>query len=377
MPLLLNDNQAMLQDTVRPFLAKQAPVSHLRALRDSDDPRGFSRDLWWEFAAMGFTGVLFSEQDGGLGLGHVEAGVVLEEIGRNLTASPFLSTVVGAGAALAGAGANLKARWLPPILAGKAVVALAVDETARHRPERIGLRAERSGDSFRLVGVKTLVPHGHVADVVIVAVRTSGSETDARGVTLFAIPPGTGLQVAPVRLSDASLASDLRFEGLVVGADSVIGQVDQGGAILSQTLDALRAGAAAEQLGLGYGAMERTVCYLKERRQFGVAIGSFQSLQHRVAHLYAELEVARSAVLKAQQLIDAGSPVATEAVSVAKAMTDFAATLAVQEGVQLHGGVGMTDEFDIGLFMKRAKVLSMLYGDADYHADRLASLAGY
>jgi alkylation response protein AidB-like acyl-CoA dehydrogenase len=377
MPLLLNDNQVMLRDTARPFLAKQAPVSHLRALRDSNDPKGFSRDLWSEFAAMGFTGILFSEDDGGLGLGHVEAGVVLEEIGRNLTPSPFLSTAIGAGAALAEAGADLKARWLPPILSGDAVVAVAVDETARHHPERIGLRAHRSGDGFRLEGVKTFVPHGHIADLVIVAARTSGPETDARGVTLFAIPASSALQAASARLIDASLASDLRFEGLAVGADSVIGQVDQGGVILSRILDALRVGAAAEQLGVGYVTMELTVAYLKERRQFGVAIGSFQALQHRAAHLYAELEVARSAVFKAQQLIDTGSPAATQAVSVAKAMTDLAATLAVQEAVQLHGGVGMTDEFDVGLFMKRAKVLSMLYGDADYHADRLARLAGY
>ena len=377
MPLLLNDNQVMLRDTARPFLAKQAPVSHLRALRDSDDPRGFSRDLWSEFGAMGFTGVLFSEEVGGSGLGHVEAGVILEEIGRNLTPSPFLSTAIGAGAALAEAGANLKARWLPPILTGEAVVAVAVDETARHHPERIGLRAYRSGDGFRLDGVKTFVPHGHIADLVIVAARTSGSETDARGVTLFAIPADSTLHATPARLIDASLASDLRFARIAVGADSVIGQVDQGGVILSRTLDALRVGAAAEQLGVGYGAMERTVAYLKERRQFGVAIGSFQALQHRAAHVYAELEVARSAVFKAQQLIDAGSPAATQAISVAKAITDLAATLAGQEGVQLHGGVGMADEFDIGLFMKRAKVLSMLYGGADYHANRLACLAGY
>ena len=377
MPLLLNDNQGMLRDTARPFLAKQAPVSHLRMLRDSNDPEGFSRELWREFGAMGFTGILLSEEDGGLGLGHVEVGVVLEEIGRNLTPSPFLSTAVGASAMLAEAGVDLKARWLPAILSGEAVVAVAVDETTQHRPERIGLRAKRSADGFRLDGVKTFVPQGHIADLVIVAARTSGSEMDARGVTLLAVPASTALQAAPVRLIDASLVSDLRFEGLAVGADSVIGQVDQGGSILSRALDGLRAGIAAEQLGVGYGALERTVAYLKERRQFGVAIGSFQALQHRAAHLYAELEVARSAVLKAQQLIDAGSPAATQAVSVAKAMTDLAATLAVQEGVQLHGGVGMTDEFDIGLFMKRAKVLSMLYGGADYHADRLARLAGY
>jgi alkylation response protein AidB-like acyl-CoA dehydrogenase len=376
-PLLLNDNQAMLRDTARPFLAKQAPVSHLRMLRDSNDPEGFSRELWLKFGAMGFTGILLSEEDGGLGLGHVEVGVVLEEIGRNLTPSPFLSTAVGASAMLAEAGVDLKARWLPAILSGEAVVAVAVDETTQHRPERIGLRAKRSADGFRLDGVKTFVPQGHIADLVIVAARTSGSEMDAQGVTLLAVPASTALQAAPVRLIDGSLVSDLRFEGLAVGADSVIGQVDQGGSILSRALDGLRAGIAAEQLGVGYGALERTVAYLKERRQFGVAIGSFQALQHRAAHLYAELEVARSAVLKAQQLIDAGSPAATQAVSVAKAMTDLAATLAVQEGVQLHGGVGMTDEFDIGLFMKRAKVLSMLYGGADYHADRLARLAGY
>ena len=377
MPLLLNDSQVMLRDTARPFLAKQAPVSHLRALRDSDDPSGFSRDLWSEFGAMGFTGVLFGEEVGGLGLGHIEAGVVLEEIGRNLTPSPFLSTAIGAGAALAEAGANLKARWFPPILTGEAVVAVAVDETARHHPERIGLRAYRSGEGFRLDGVKTFVPHGHIADLVIVAARTSGSEMAARGVTLFAIPAASTLHATPVRLIDASIASDLRFAGIAVGADSVIGQVDQGGVILSRTLDALRLGAAAEHLGVGYGAMERTVAYLKDRRQFGVAIGSFQALQHRAAHVYAELEVARSAVFKAQQLSDAGSPAATQAISVAKAITDLAATLAVQEGVQLHGGVGMADEFDVGLFMKRAKVLSMLYGGADYHANRLACLAGY
>ena len=375
MPLLLNDNQVMLRDTARPFLAKQAPVSHLRALRDSDDPRGFSRDLWSEFGAMGFTGVLFSEEVGGLGLGHVEAGVVLEEIGRNLTPSPFLSTAIGAGAALAEAGANLKARWLPPILTGEAVVAVAVDETARHHPERIGLRAYRSGAGFRLDGVKTFVPHGHIADLVIVAARTSGSEMAARGVTLFAIPADSTLHATPARLIDASLASDLRFAGIAVGADSVIGQVDQGGVILSRTLDALRVGAAAEQLGVGYGAMERTVAYLKERRQFGVAIGSFQALQHRLADMLLHTELARSmSYLASAKLAVSDATERRRAISAAKFLVGRAARFVGQQAVQLHGGMGVSDELATSHYFKRLTLINASFGDMDHHLARFGSL---
>lgn len=375
MSLFLNDEQTMLRDTARDFVAEAAPVAHLRALRDANDPAGFSRDLWKQFAEMGFTGILIPEADGGLGLGHVETGVVLEEIGRNLSPSPFLTTAVAAVAALNGSAQ--RERWFPGILSGETVAALAIDERAKHG-DAIAMTAERSGNGFRLSGAKQFVTHGHVADLLLVAARTAGSPGDEAGVTLFAVPKdAAGLSADPQRLTDASLAARLTFDGVEVDADAVIGEVDGGRTVLNRLLNAGRTGAAAEMLGVGGGAIDMTISYLKERKQFGVPIGSFQALQHRAAHLYAELEVARAAVLKAQQQLDAGDANADEAVSVAKAMTGLAATLAVQEGVQMHGGIGMTDEYDIGFYMKRGRVLAEMFGDANYLADRLARASGY
>jgi len=375
MPLFLDDDQTMLRDTARDFVADAAPVKHLRALRDADDPTGFSRDLWRQFAEMGFTGILVPEDQGGLGLGHVEAGVVLEEIGRNLSPSPFLATAVAAVAALKGTGAG--ERWFPGIVAGETVAGLAIDEGAKHR-DAVALRAERSGNGFRLSGAKRFVAHGHVADLLIVSARTAGAPDDADGVTLFAVPrDAAGLTADAERLADSGIAARLTLDGVEVDADAVIGEVDAGRAVLDRLLGAGRVGTSAELLGVGGGAMDMTLSYLKQRKQFGTVIGTYQALQHRAAHLYAEMEVARAAVLKAQQLLDAGSDKADEAVSVAKAQATAAAALSVQEGVQMHGGIGMTDEYDIGFFMKRHRVLAEWFGDANYHADRLARLAGY
>ena len=375
MPLYLNDEQTMLRDTAKDFVAEHAPVSHLRALRDANDPTGFSRDLWKQFAEMGLNGVLVPEAQGGLGLGHVEAGVVLEEIGRNLSPSPFLATAVAAVEALKGSAQA--DRWFPGIVSGDTIAALAIDEGPKHR-DRIAMTAERAGNGFRLNGAKQFVTHGHVADLLIVAARTAGSAADADGVTLFAVPrDAAGLEASPERLADSSLAARMTFDGVTVDADAVIGEVDGGRSGLDRLLRAGRTGASAEMLGVAGGAMDMTVGYLKERKQFGTLIGSFQALEHRAAHLYSELEVARAAVLKAQQLLDAGSDEADEAVSVAKAMTGMATTLSVQEGVQMHGGIGMTDEYDIGFFMKRARVLAEMFGDTGFHADRLARAAGY
>ncbi|WP_288936077.1 acyl-CoA dehydrogenase [uncultured Sphingomonas sp.] len=375
MPLYLNDEQTMLRDTTKEFVAEHAPVSHLRSLRDADDPTGFSRDLWKQFAEMGFTGILVGEDHGGMGLGHVEAGVVLEEIGRNLSPSPFLATAVAAVEALKGsAQANA---WLPRIVAGDTVAALAIDEGPKHRSS-IAMKAERAGNGFRLSGTKQFVAHGHVADLLIVAARTSGRADDEGGVTMFAVPrDAAGLSATPERLTDASLAARLTFDGVMVDADAVIGEVDAGRDPLNRLLRAGRTGAAAELIGVGGGAMDMTIGYLKQRKQFGVPIGGFQALQHRAAHLYSEMEVARAAVLKAQQLLDAGSDAADEAVSVAKAMSGMATTLSVQEAVQMHGGIGMTDEYDVGFYMKRARVLAEMFGDIGFHADRLARNAGY
>ena len=281
-------------------------------------------------------------------------------------------------AALNHAGDDLRGMYLPGILSGDTVLGLAIEEHAKHRPDRIAMAAERSGNGFKLTGKKQFVVHGASADMLIVAARTSGSAGDADGLTLFAVPrDAENMTASPVRLVDSAVAAHVAFDGVQVDADSVIGEVDQGGAVLDALLTAGRIGAAAEMVGVGGGAMDITVNYLKERKQFGQAIGEFQALQHRAAHLYSEMEIARAAVLKAQQLLDEGADNAALYVSVAKAKTGRVANLAVREGVQMHGGVGMTDEYDIGLYMKRDRALSEFFGDANYHANKVAELHGY
>jgi alkylation response protein AidB-like acyl-CoA dehydrogenase len=227
----------------------------------------------------------------------------------------------------------------------------------------------------RLVMIAFL--NGHVADMMIVVARTAGAAGEQAGLTLFAVPNDAGQTADPRRLVDSSLASHVTFEGVEVDADAVIGDVDGGWAVLAKLLDAGRVGAAAEMIGVGSAAMDMTVDYLKQRKQFGKLIGEFQALQHRAAHLYGEMEVARATVLKAQQLLDAGDPRAEIAVAVAKAKTGKAVRLSVQEGVQMHGGIGMTDEYDIGLYMKRDRALEEFFGDARYHAERVARMSGY
>jgi alkylation response protein AidB-like acyl-CoA dehydrogenase len=377
MPLYHTDDQAMLHDTARSFIADAAPVKHLRQLRDAHDKTGFSRDLWKQFAEMGFTGILIPETQGGIGLGHVEASIVLEEVGRNLTPSPFLTTAVAAVEALK-TSATLGAEWLPKIASGNAIVALAIEESAKHRPDRIALSAVRSGNGFKLTGTKNFVINGHVADMLIVAARTAGVAGEPDGITLFAVPrDAAGLSANPVLLADSSLASHVTLNGVEVDADAVLGEIDGGWGPLTKLLDAGRVGAAAEMLGVGGAALDATIDYLKTRKQFGRLIGEFQALQHRAAHLYGEMQVARATVLKAAQLLDANDPRAEIAVAVAKAKTGRACALAVQEGVQMHGGIGMTDEYDIGLYMKRDRALEEFFGDARFHADRVARLNGY
>jgi alkylation response protein AidB-like acyl-CoA dehydrogenase len=378
MALYLTDDQATLKDTVAPFIAETAPVSHLRSLRDAEDATGFSRDIWAQFADMGFCGILVPEANGGLGMGHVEAGIVLEEIGRNLTPSPFLTTAVAAVEALKAAGGAQAEAWLPQIASGQAIVALAVDEHAKHRPSRIAVKAERSGNGFKLSGEKAFVLHGHVADMILVAARTAGGPDDADGITVFAVPKdAAGMSADPRRLLDNSLASKLMLDGVELTADAVVGEVDQGRAVLDALLAAGRTGASAELLGVGSGAMDLTLDYLKQRKQFGKLIGEFQALQHRAAHLYGEMEVARACVLKAQQLLDVKDAGAPLMVSVAKAKTSRSANLAVREGVQMHGGIGMTDEYDIGFYMKRERALTEFFGDASFHTETVARMNGY
>ena len=379
MALILNDEQTMLRDNARGFLAKNAPVTHIRALRDKRDADGFSRPLWKEFVEMGWAGILVAEEYGGLGLGYVEAGVVMEELGRTLTPSPFLSTAVIAATAIARAGTDQqKKNYLPQIAGGNLIATIAVDEAAKHHPEKTAMTAARAGNSFKLSGAKTFVIDGHIANLLIVAARTAGKPGDTSGLTLFMVDASSkGIRAERTPTVDSHNAARLTFEDVNVSADNVIGRIDAGWEVLERILNAGRAAVAAEMAGAGEEAFSRTVAYLRERKQFGRPIGEFQALQHRAAHLYCELEVTRSAVLKALQALDASFDRAGAIVSVAKARAGLSATLAVNEAVQMHGGIGMTDEFDIGLFMKRVRVGQELFGDANFHADRLARLNRY
>ncbi|MGI8943080.1 MAG: acyl-CoA dehydrogenase family protein [Qipengyuania sp.] len=379
MPLYHDDDQAMLAETASQFMREEGAIAkQLRHWRDKDCNDGFGHALWKQFGEMGFTGMLLDEDDGGLGMGHVEAGIVLEEIGRNLTPSPFLTSSVLAATALKHGSEDLRSRWLPGLVSGEHVYAVAIDEGAKHRPETIRMKAEKSGNGFRLSGQKDFVLHGASADMIVVAARTAGSDDDAEGITLFAVPKDTaGMRHDAVRLVDSSMATHTKFDGVELDGGAVIGEVDGGREILNKVLLAGRVGAAAEGVGVARGAMDMTIDYLKQRKQFGKLIGEFQALQHRAAHLYSEVEIARAATIKAAQLLDAGSEKAALMASVAKAKVAMAAGLAVREGVQMHGGIGMSDEYDIGLYMKRDRALQEFLGDQYYHANRVAELSGY
>ena len=379
MAMVLNEEAGMLKDAARGYLSTSAPVSQLRKLRDSGSQDGFDRKTWADMAEMGWTGVLVPEAHGGVEMGHVAAGVIAEEMGRTLTASPYISTAIMGATALSRFGSDgQKSEWLPRIAAGEAITALAADEGRKHNPSGVAVSAERSGNGFKLNGRKTFVAEGHVADMLIVSARTAGSENEAEGITLFLVPrDAAGVTVERKDTVDSRHAADIVLDNVDVTADAVLGEVDNGLGALEAVLDAGRAGLSAEMSGSAQQCLDSTVGYLKERKQFGQIIGTFQALQHRAAHLYSEVELGKSIVLKALQTLDAAPDHAAMMVSAAKAKLGQVAQLAAREGVQMHGGMGMTDEFDIGFYMKRVRVAEALYGDANYHADKFARMRKY
>lgn len=375
MSLVLNEDQLMFRDAAKRFAAERAPVAELRRLRDSNDATGFDRGVWKEMADMGWAGVLVPEEYGGVGFGHVGAGLIAQEIGRNLSSTPFVSTsVLGTTALLKGSDAQKQA-WLPKIAAGDAIVAVASDERSRHSPYQIDTRATGSGGKYKLTGMKLHVLDGHVADQLVVAARTSGDATSREGITLFLVDPkAAGVTIKRHNIVDSHNAATVEFRD---AAGEVIGAVGKGADILDAVLDAGRAILAAELLGLSEESFERTLTYLRDRDQFGVKIGTFQGLQHRAAHLFCEIELVRSSVLRALQALDANEANASLLICLAKAKASDIGRVATNEAVQMHGGIGMTDEFDIGFFMKRARAAGETFGDASFHTDRFAHLSGY
>lgn len=365
--LVFTEEETMLADAARGFLDGASPVSAFRALRDAGKP--FEPAIWQEMAQMGWTGVLIPEEAGGSDMGHGAAAVLSRELGKTLVSSPFISTAVMAATALRRAGATAS---LQRIAAGEAIYALALDETRKFDPTRIETTATRDGNGFRLSGNKTFVVDGGSADRLLVLARTDG------GVTLFDIPADrAGIARDAQDMVDARDAARIMLTDVEATGDDVLGQVDHGMDILRPALEAGQAALAAELAGLTAGAFDLTVGYLKERKQFGVTIGSFQALQHRAAHLWCETEVTASAILNAARRLDEDPDNATLAVSLAKARATATAKLAVIEGVQMHGGIGMTDAFDMGFYMKRARVGAEWLGDYGYHAATVARHRGF
>ncbi len=371
MPLVLTEDQELLAKTAADFVAQNSPVARVRALRDANDPDLFSRPLWKQMAELGWVGIPFPESLGGAGMGLAELAVVLEELGKNLAPEPFLSTVLLAGSVLQLAGSEAQQkRWLEPAVRGEAFIALAQQERgSRFDLHCVATRAEARGNR---------VLDGGAADAIAVVARTAGAEDDHRGITLFLVANDTpGLRVLRQSRVDSRGAALVQLDGCEIGADALIGAPGEGLPVLEAAVDRATVGLCAEMLGSMSEAFERTLDYLKHRIQFGVPIGSFQALKHRAAELFIQIELCRSAVMAAARAVDAGSAEAAKLVSLAKARCSDAAILVANEAIQMHGGIGMTDEHEIGFYLKRARVAELTLGDGAWHRARWASLAGY
>ncbi|MEM1434576.1 MAG: acyl-CoA dehydrogenase family protein [Pseudomonadota bacterium] len=370
---LLNEEQSMLKDQASAWVSEQAPVASFRAMRDSGVEAAFAPATWNAMVEMGWTGILIPEAYGGSELGYLTFGVVLEQLGRQLTASPlFASALVGASAVLLGGSEAQKQALLPKVVDGTEVLTLAVDEGPRHRPDRIACTAEAAGSGFRLSGAKTFVPEGLAATTFIVAAAT------ADGVALFLVPAtAPGVDRKRLHTFDARGYANLTFDAVELEPDSRLAEGGDGAALLDAVLDRARAGLGAEMMGTASRAFEMTLEYLKTREQFGRVIGSFQALGHRAAELYTQMELARSCSEAALEALDGNREDVAQMASLSQAKVgDFLHEMSNQL-IQIHGGIGMTDDFDAGFYLKRARALETLYGTAAYHRDRYAGLLGF
>ncbi|HKU40135.1 MAG TPA: acyl-CoA dehydrogenase family protein [Polyangiales bacterium] len=379
MALTLTSEQQLLKDNATQFVREHAPVGHLRRLRDTKDSVGFSRDLWQQMVELGWAGIVIPEAYGGLGLGWTELGLVIEACGRTLAPQPLLSSVaLGSALVLAGGSDAQKSSVLPAISSGRALCAVAFEEAPRFRPYHVACKAERVGQSYRLSGHKTFVLDGHVAQHLIVSARTSGAIDDRNGISLFLLDAQqAGVKLERTQMLDSRNAARCTLEAAEVPASALLGSVDKGADLLDPVLDRAAVLVSAELLGLISQAYETTLEYLKTRVQFDALIGSFQALQHRAVNLFCEIELCKSLVREALAAQDAQREDAPLLASAVKAKLSDAATLISREAVQLHGGIGMTDEHDIGLYLKRAAVAEATFGDAPYHRARFASLKGF
>lgn len=379
MALVFNEEQRLLKDTLKEFFATHAPVEALRKLRDEKDSIGYSSELWAHMVELGLSSIILPEEYDGLNFGFMGLGAVMIENGHTLSASPLFSTVVlGASALVLGGNDLQKQQFLPAVAAGELTLALALEEGHHHRPKDISLSAQADENNYILNGEKVFVLDGHTANKLIVAARTSGEPGQTQGISLFILDADTdGVSITRTVMMDSRNAANIQFNNVKVSSAAIIGELDNGWEILEPVMDRGRICLAAEMFGGAQECLSRTVEYLKEREQFGVKIGSFQALKHRAAKMYIDLELNKSVVLDALSAIDENRPDTNQMASLAKAMMNDTYKLVTNEAVQMHGGIGVTDELDIGLFVKRARVAIQILGDSGYHKDRYASLCGY
>ena len=379
MALVVNEEQQMLKESAKGFLAEHAPISEVRAQRDSGSELGYSTALWGKMSDMGWAAILVPEEFGGLEFGHVGMGQIVEETGRTLTASPLLSTAILGVSLINLAGSeSQKTKMLGKIASGNLTLALAIDEGKHHSPAHTKMSACENEGSYVLNGTKRYVIDGSSADSLLVVTRTSGNSGDLKGISLFIVNSNTkGINIERTNMVDGHNSSIITFTDVHVDENSLLGEVDRGFRPLSAALDVANVHLACELLGIAQESFDITLKYMKERKQFGALIGSFQALQHRAAHWWSEIELCKSIVLKALQSLDAGDAKSPALASIAKAKLCEVVELSTNEAIQLHGGIGMTDEYDIGFFIKRARPAQMLYGGYSYHADRYALINGY
>jgi acyl-CoA dehydrogenase len=379
MKLILTEEQEFLRDTAKDFAQERTPVTHFRSLRDNNDENLWDKDIWQEMVNLGWSGILIPEEFGGSDFGVAGISVILQECGKTLTPSPLFSTGVLGAYAISNFGTQeQKEKYLPKIVSGEITTALAVDESSHHDPCKTLFKAEQKGNDFLLNGKKTFVIDGDSADILIILARTSGNSGDLAGLTLFIVESNVeGIKKIKLDMADSRNYANIEFNDVECSNKSILGALESGGETVERILDIGRIAMSAEMLGNAESAFETTIDYLKQRKQFGVLIGTFQALQHRAAEMFCEIELTKSAVMAAIHGADENSNELQRLSSLAKTIAGETLNLVSNEAIQMHGGIGVTDEYDLGFFIKRSRVAEQIFGSSTYHTERYANLSGF
>ena len=379
MKLVLTEEQEFLRDTAKDFAQERTPVTHFRSLRDNKDENLWDEDIWQEMVNLGWSGILIPEEFGGSDFGVAGISVILQECGKTLTPSPLFSTGVLGAYAISNFGTQeQKEKYLPKIVSGEITTALAVDESSHHDPSKTLFKAEQKGSDFLLNGKKTFVIDGASADILVILARTSGNSGDLAGLTLFIVESNAdGIKKIKLDMADSRNYANIEFNDVECSNKSILGALESGGETVERILDIGRIAMSAEMLGNAESAFEITIDYLKQRKQFGVLIGTFQALQHRAAEMFCEIELTKSAVMAAIHGADENSNELQRLSSLAKTIAGETLNLVSNEAIQMHGGIGVTDEYDLGFFIKRSRVAEQIFGSSTYHTERYANLSGF